>query len=82
MLQYGFVNYSITIGEALDGNEEHIEQLDLIACSNKTHDNLNCVLLKQTAPKDKPFGIPDASFIPLANRPNMITKNADTFKYH
>jgi len=74
MLQYGFDNYSITIGEALDGNEEHIEQLNLVTCSNKTHDNLNCVLLKQTVTKDKPFGIPDASFIPLRNRANMITK--------
>ena len=64
MLQYGFDNYSITIGEALDGNQEHIEQLNLVTCSKITHDNLNCVLLKQTAPKDKPFGIPDASFIP------------------
>ncbi|WP_158837558.1 precorrin-6y C5,15-methyltransferase (decarboxylating) subunit CbiE [Polaribacter sp. L3A8] len=74
MLQYGFDNYSITIGEALDGNEEHIEQLDLVTCSHKTHNNLNCVLLKQTKHKDKPFGIPDDAFIPLTNRPNMITK--------
>lgn len=74
MLQYGFDNYSITIGEALDGDKEHIELLDLVSCSDKTHDNLNCVLLKQTAPKHKPFGIPDASFIPLTNRANMITK--------
>ncbi|MCL5129212.1 precorrin-6y C5,15-methyltransferase (decarboxylating) subunit CbiE [Algibacter sp. L4_22] len=74
MLQYGFDNYSITIGEALDGNEEHIEQLDLSACKTKTHNALNCVLLKQLTPKDKPFGIPDAAFIPLENRANMITK--------
>lgn len=74
MLQYGFDNYSITIGEALDGDEENIEQLDLATCSHKTHNNLNCVLLKQTVFKDKPFGIADDAFIPLTNRPNMITK--------
>ncbi|WP_299778787.1 precorrin-6y C5,15-methyltransferase (decarboxylating) subunit CbiE [uncultured Formosa sp.] len=74
MLQYGFDNYSITIGEALDGNEEHIEQLDLSACTPQTHNALNCVLLKQLTPKNKPFGIPDAAFIPLENRANMITK--------
>ena len=74
MLQYGFDNYSITIGEALDGNEEHIEQLDLTSCTQKTHNTLNCVLLKQTTFKDKPFGISDDAFIPLTNRPNMITK--------
>lgn len=76
MLQYGFDNYSITVGEALDGNNEHIEQLDLTTCSTKIHDNLNCVLLKQVASKNKPFGIPDTAFIPLTNRPNMITKMA------
>ncbi|WP_435263088.1 precorrin-6y C5,15-methyltransferase (decarboxylating) subunit CbiE [Tenacibaculum sp. nBUS_03] len=76
MLQYGFDNYSITVGEALDGNNEHIEQLDLTTCSTKMHDNLNCILLKQIAPKNKHFGIPDTAFIPLTNRPNMITKMA------
>lgn len=74
MLQYGFDNYSITIGEALDGNEERIEELDLATCSNRTHNNLNCVLLKKIAVKNKPFGIADDAFIPLTNRPNMITK--------
>ncbi|WP_159023768.1 precorrin-6y C5,15-methyltransferase (decarboxylating) subunit CbiE [Formosa sp. L2A11] len=74
LLQYGFDNYSITIGEALDGDTEHIEQLDLSTCTNKKHNPLNCVLLKQITPKDKPFGIPDADFIPLEHRANMITK--------
>jgi len=74
MLQYGFDNYTITIGEALEGNAEHIEQLDLATCTQKTHHNLNCVLLKQLTPKEKPFGIPDTAFIPLENRANMITK--------
>lgn len=74
LLQYGFDNYTITIGEALDGDTERIEQLDLATCTQKTHHTLNCVLLKQTTPKEKTFGIPDAAFIPLANRANMITK--------
>ena len=74
MLQYGFDNYSITIGEALDGDTEHIEQLDLSTCTTRTHTTLNCVLLKQTAPKEKSFGISDTTFIPLPNRANMITK--------
>ncbi|WP_299243198.1 precorrin-6y C5,15-methyltransferase (decarboxylating) subunit CbiE [uncultured Aquimarina sp.] len=74
MLQYGFDNYSITIGESLDGDDERIEQLDISTCSTKTHHTLNCVLLKQIRPKEKPFGIPDTAFIPLENRANMITK--------
>lgn len=74
MLQYGFNNYSITTGEALDGDDEHIEELDLSVCTQKTHQHLNCVLLKQIAQKEKHFGIPDTAFIPLGNRTNMITK--------
>ena len=45
LLQYGFDNYSITIGEALDGDTEHIEKLDLSTCTTKIHNALNCVLL-------------------------------------
>ncbi len=74
MLQYGFNNYTITVGEALDGNKEHIEMLDLATCTQKSHNNLNCVLLKQITYKEKPFGIADNAFIPLPNRANMITK--------
>ncbi|MCG8802959.1 precorrin-6y C5,15-methyltransferase (decarboxylating) subunit CbiE [Tenacibaculum finnmarkense] len=74
LLKYGFDNYTITVGEALDGNNEHIETLDLATCTKKSHDHLNCVLLKQTTSKEKPFGIADDAFIPLPNRANMITK--------
>lgn len=74
MLQYGFDNYTITVGEALDGDNEHIEQIEVSTCSTKTHHILNCVLLKQIRSKEKPLGIPDAAFIPLENRANMITK--------
>ncbi|WBX74573.1 precorrin-6y C5,15-methyltransferase (decarboxylating) subunit CbiE [Tenacibaculum pacificus] len=74
LLKYGFDNYSITVGEALDGNNEHIETLDLATCTKKSHDHLNCVLLKKTTSKEKPFGMADDAFIPLPNRANMITK--------
>ncbi|MCD8432308.1 precorrin-6y C5,15-methyltransferase (decarboxylating) subunit CbiE [Tenacibaculum finnmarkense genomovar ulcerans] len=74
LLKYGFDNYIITVGEALDGNNEHIETLDLATCTKKLHDHLNCVLLKQITSKEKPFGIADDAFIPLPNRANMITK--------
>ncbi len=74
MLQYGFDNYTITIGEALDGESEHIEQLNLSDCTSKTHNKLNCVLLKQITSKEKSFGILDTAFIHLENRANMITK--------
>ena len=74
LLQYGFDNYTITVGESLDGMTEHIEQLSLEECSKKTHDTLNCVLLQQTSSKALRLGIPDHQFEPLPGRANMITK--------
>lgn len=74
MLHYGFDNYSITIGAALDGDKEYITQLDVETCSTQTVPSLNCMLLQQIRPKEKPFGIPDTAFVPLENRTNMITK--------
>ena len=74
MLHYGFDNYTITVGEALDGAEEGISEFTLLECSNRTFRTLNCVLLKQTHQKTRQFGIKDTDFVPLPNRPNMITK--------
>jgi precorrin-6Y C5,15-methyltransferase (decarboxylating) len=74
LLQYGFDNYQITVGEELDGTQEKIESLDLSSCTVKKHQPLNCVLLQKTKAVNKHFGIPDHEFIPLLGRPKMITK--------
>ena len=74
MLKYNFNNYTITIGEALDGNTECIEQMSLQDCSTIEHQALNCVLLKRATIKKRAFGISDTDFIHLENRSNMITK--------
>ena len=74
LLQYGFDNYQITVGEELDGDKEIIESHQLEACTQLDYAPLNCILLKKTHSKETPFGIPDDQFIPLDNRPNMITK--------
>ncbi len=74
LLQYNFDNYKITVGEELDGEQEVIESHELEACTLLEHAPLNCILLKRTHSKERAFGIPDDQFIPLDNRPNMITK--------
>ena len=74
MLQYGFDNYTITVGEALDGVTEQISTYNLQECKDLTFNALNCVLLKQTQEKPRQFGIEDTAFTSLPNRPNMITK--------
>ncbi len=74
MLQYGFDNYQITVGEELDGDDERITLYDLMECKFHKHKALNCVLLERKFVKNTSFGIPDDEFISLPNRANMITK--------
>ena len=74
LLNYNFTNYTIVVGEELDGDFERIEELTLIECKFKKHSSLNCVLLERKGIKNDCFGIPDALFESLPNRPNMITK--------
>jgi precorrin-6Y C5,15-methyltransferase (decarboxylating) len=74
MLDYGFNNYRLIIGEALEGPLENIRQLSLKEATTASFQPLNCVLLIQTQNKPKTFGIPDDQFAGLPNRPNMITK--------
>ena len=74
MLQYGFDNYSITIGEELDGVDEKVKVAFLKETTQAVHNTLNCVLLKRTTIKNKQLGNIDALFTHLPNRQNMITK--------
>lgn len=74
MLEYGFDNYRMIVGEALEGSSEKITTRSLPEAAVTSFNPLNCVLLLQTTPTPKPFGIPDEQFSGLENRPNMITK--------
>jgi precorrin-6Y C5,15-methyltransferase (decarboxylating) len=65
LLDYGFDNYKMVVGEAMEGEEE---------ARSKSFHPLNCLLLIKVQPKEKYFGIPDTEFAGLENRPNMITK--------
>jgi len=74
LLQYGFDNYEICVGEELDGDLEKIETYKLEDVLNLEFSPLNCLLLRKKYTKTIPFGIPDNQFVPLTNRSNMITK--------
>ena len=74
LLQYGFDNYEICIGEALDGDLEKINTYKLEVVLDLEFNPLNCLLLRKITTKTIPFGIPDNQFVPLTNRSNMITK--------
>lgn len=72
MQEYGFDNYRMVVGEALESNKEKITACDLNEVG--IYQPLNCVLLIQIKNKPKAFGIPDTAFDGLPGRPNMITK--------
>jgi precorrin-6Y C5,15-methyltransferase (decarboxylating) len=74
LLEYGYDNYTMIVGEALEGVEEKITTTSLSVASKGLFHALNCVLLVENTPRKKFMGIPDALFEGLPNRPNMITK--------
>jgi len=74
LMHYGYTNYTICVGEDLEGKNENIQKLSLEEASQKEFHSLNCVILQQTVKRKQSFGIKDTDFIGLAGRPNMITK--------
>ena len=75
MLEYGYDNYRITVGEQL-GNEEleQVRTLSLEDASRLEFASPNCLILEQTARRFRPMGLPEGEFELLDGRVNMITK--------
>lgn len=75
MLDFGYVNYTVTVGELL-GNEkeERIRQLAVEETAKTAFRHPNCVILQMTHPRKRHFGIPENEFHHLQGRENMITK--------
>lgn len=77
MLDYGYDNYTMTIGENL-GNEVKERITTLSPSDNfdtdKSFDIPNCLILQKTYDRKKPFGIPETDFALLDGRAKMITK--------
>ncbi len=77
MLDYGYIDYSMYIGEHLGNPEkERIKQSSLEEAVNETFDYPNCVLLVATSEflGHRRIGIPDQEFLLLDGREKMITK--------
>ena len=79
MLDYGYTNYQVHVGEHL-GNPE-LEKVTTLSLEEATQRNFampNCVILDavshQTSAIRPPFGIPDREFTLLDGREKMITK--------
>lgn len=74
LLTYGFLEYEMIVGESLGGQSQNIHTCTLQHAANMRFQDLNCVILKQTARPNRVFGISEKAFKGLAGRPNMITK--------
>ena len=74
MLTYGFDNYKIIVGEALESKAETIKSLSLQHAANTHFNPLSSVLLIRTSQRKKHFGIPDEEFNVLEDVPNLVIK--------
>ncbi|MBG6130280.1 precorrin-6Y C5,15-methyltransferase (decarboxylating) [Aquimarina sp. EL_43] len=74
LLEYGYDNYVMLVGEDIEGEQEKFQELALQKASIMKFHSLNCVILKKTRHRHIDFGIKDADFKGLPGRPKMITK--------
>lgn len=75
MQEYGYDNYSITIGECM-GNPQHEKVSTMTVAQAIFYDAEfpNCMILQMTEQRGRLFGIPEDRFELLDGRVNMITK--------
>lgn len=74
MLEYGYSNYRMTVGELLGNAAERVQTLELSGVAATDFAFPNCVILEQTAVRKRLFGIPESQFHLLDGRVRMITK--------
>lgn len=74
MLEYGYSNYRMTVGERLGNAEERVRTMELSDAVGTVFEMPNCLILEKTALRERPFGLPENQFHLLNGRVNMITK--------
>ena len=74
MLEFGYDNYQMTVGELLGNTEERIRRFSLPEVCKQEFQFPNCIILEQTYPRERPFGLPEEDFHLLNGRSKMITK--------
>lgn len=76
MLEYGYDNYTMFVGERLGNAEKQsIRQFSVKAATMNNFVNPNCLILQKTDEgRPRVFGIPDTAFDHLDGREKMITK--------
>ncbi|MEM9338293.1 MAG: precorrin-6y C5,15-methyltransferase (decarboxylating) subunit CbiE [Bacteroidota bacterium] len=74
LLDHRFSNYTMTIGEDLEGADHKVTTLSLEEAKSYKSNDLNCVLLRRSEAPKRAIGIADHEFDGLPGRPGMITK--------
>lgn len=75
MLEYGYDNYRMTVGELLGNKkEEKVSTLSLTEAEEVNFRFPNCIILERTYIHPRPFGISENEFYLLNGRAKMITK--------
>ncbi len=74
MLEFGYDNYLIHVGEHMGGSKQHVRTLSLAEAASASFTMPNCLFLEQTHPRPQQQGIHDNEFNTLSGRPAMITK--------
>ncbi len=76
MIEYGYTNYTMIVGELLGNDKEQINFVDLQQAANKKFKYPNNIILRRETRRARPFGIADEEFALLDGRKKMITKKA------
>ncbi len=77
MLDYGFTNYSIVVGELLGNAErERVREMSVEEVAGGEFEYPNNLILRRKRRLERWFGIPDKEFNLLDGRERMITKMA------
>lgn len=75
MLEYGYDNYRMTVGECLGNKElERVRTFSPAEAAEAEYAFPNCLILERTEARPHPFGLPERDFDLLDGRVNMITK--------
>lgn len=74
LLEYGYDNYVMHVGECLGNESEKVVSLPLQEAARTRFAAPNCVILQMTRLRHRYFGIPESEFHHLDGRGNMITK--------
>jgi precorrin-6Y C5,15-methyltransferase (decarboxylating) len=75
MLDYGYDNYAVRVGERLGNREqERVVRLSVEETARQEFRAPNVLILQKLCERERPLGIPDDELHHLPGRPGMITK--------